>query len=716
MTPFRPLPRSRPACGAALAALLAVVTAVPAAAERAAPTLNFYGVTGLIDMPSGEMQRDAELALSVAGFGAITRTTLTFQIAPWMQGSFRYSGLAGLILGGFGRGDVYYDRSFDLRIRLLREGRWQPSLTVGLQDFIGTGTFSGEYIAATKHLTPRIKVTAGLGWGRFGTVNPLFSTGTRPGPSDPTGGTVNFGQWFRGPAALFGGIEWQPTDRLGFKAEYSSDAYRLETSPRQGLFARRSSLNFGAEYEPTPGIRLGAYWLYGDRFGVAAHVALNPKERAGGAFLYGPAPQPVALRPARAAAPRAWDEAWAAGPAPAAGLRGPLAEALAAEGLVLEALAVGPARAELRIRNPRFDAAAQAVGRAARAMARVLPASVETFDIVPVEGNLPAARVTIRRSDLEALEFAPDAAAALRARVAFSDAAGPLPPGAMRGEGLYPRFAWSLGPYVNTALFDPDNPWRADFGLRLSGRFDIAPGVVVSGSVIKKLIGNLDTATRASDSVLPRVRSEANLYNRADPVVETLTAAWYARPAENLYSRITAGYLERMFGGVSAELLWKPVGSRLALGAEINYARQRAFDGGLGFRDYGIVTGHLSAYYAFDNGYHAQLDVGRYLAGDYGATLSLDREFANGWRVGAFATLTDVPFSRFGEGSFDKGIRLTIPLNAIAGRPTRSATGALIRPVQRDGGARLSVDGRLYEAVRGAHGPALDASWGRVWR
>ena len=46
------------------------------------------------------------------------------------------------------------------------------------------------------------------------------------------------------------------------------------------------------------------------------------------------------------------------------------------------------------------------------------------------------------------------------------------------------------------------------------------------------------------------------------------------------------------------------------------------------------------------------------LAGDYGSTFSLSRTFNNGWEIGAYATLTDVKFSTFGEGSFDKGITL----------------------------------------------------------
>ena len=99
-----------------------------------------------------------------------------------------------------------------------------------------------------------------------------------------------------------------------------------------------------------------------------------------------------------------------------------------------------------------------------------------------------------------------------------------------------------------------------------------------------------------------------------------------------------------------------------------------------------------------------------------GATLSLDREFDNGWKVGAFATLTDVSFDDFGEGSFDKGIRFTVPLSWLLGRPSRASYSSTIRPVTRDGGARLEVDGRLYDTVRDYDRDGLVAEWGRFWR
>lgn len=699
---------------ASLAALVATSTA-SSTEQRKSVSYNVYGVPGLIDMPTAESAEDAELATTLSYFPGGTRATMTFQITPRLSGSFRYGRMDRF---NTTTGAEIYDRSFDLRYRFVDEGRYRPAVAVGFQDFIGTGLYSGEYLVATKTLAPGLKVTGGIGWGRLGSYggfsNPLGAIDarfrSRPGGFTGTGGQVEAGKWFRGDAALFGGISYAPTDRLTLKAEYSSDAYSFETAAGRSLFSHRSPLNFGIDYKLAEGANVQLSYLYGDTVGVAFNFRLNPRHGSvpGGA---GSAPIPVKVRDLQSPAALGWTT----NDSLKSTLRQGLAQILAQDGILVEAVRLEGRQATVFIRNEKYIARAEALGRTARVMTQATPSSVETFRIVPMVEGIPASAVVIRRRDLEALEHDPNGAWRMFARARIEDQVeGPSRADLI--EDQFPRFRWSLGPYLKASYFDPDSPARVDVGLRAKADYTIAPGLVLSGQVDQRLVGNRDGATRFDPSTLPRVRSDAGRYAKADTALTRLTLASYFRPGENLYGRVTAGYLEPMYAGVSGEVLWKPVDSRFAFGVEMNYVRQRDFDQGFGLRGYSTLTGHASAYFDFGNGFHGQVDAGRYLAGDWGATVALDREFANGWKIGAYATFTDVSFGDFGEGSFDKGLRFEVPLDHFLGRPTGKTYKATLQPLSRDGGARVQVDGRLYERVRDYHEPELEKTWGRFWR
>lgn len=697
------------ACG-----LIALVPAPLFAQSLVTTSTNTYGTPGgLIDMPTAEVAPDAELSTTIAHFGGTTRTTLTFQITPRLSGSFRYSALKGLQIPV--RGQIYptyYDRSFDLSYQVLREGQYNPAVKVGLRDMIGTGLYGAEYITATKgFMDGRLRVTGGLGWGRLGSFNSFSSTGTRPTALLGTGGVPTYDRWFRGPVAAFGGISYQATDKLKFMVEYSSDAYPDETVT-SNMFQRKSPWNVGLTYDFNRSTSLSAYYMYGSELGVALKFALNPRSSGPGSVEQ--APLPVAVRRASAA-----DLGWASDPAKQQTAANGLSTLLASQGVEAEAVRLTGSTAQVVVRNETYGNTPQLVGRTARAMTRTLPASVETFVVTQTYKGVPVSSVRLKRSDIEALENSD--ANAILARAEFTDGLEnrALYQGNQAG---YPRLDWSFGPYAKLGVFDPVNPARLDLGLKLDASYNFAPGWVAEGSVSSRLVGNLSNINTlppnfASPNPPPVVRSDFKQYNQGHrPGIDYLTLAKYGRPGSNLYSRVTMGYLEPMYAGVSGELLWKPVDSRLALGVEANYVAKRDYDRLFGVQNYDVLTGHVSAYYDFGNGFHGQLDVGRYLAGDYGATVSLDREFANGWRVGAYATKTNVSAQNFGEGSFDKGIRITIPLDWATGQSSTRKQNIEIQSLTRDGGARLNVNGRLYDRIRETHQPDMAKSWGKFWR
>ncbi|NGM44582.1 YjbH domain-containing protein [Rhodobacter sp. SGA-6-6] len=71
---------------AAVSAAAVLAGSAPALAEMR-PSLSFYGVPGIIDMPSGEAMKDGSIGVTLAYFGSQLRTTLTFQITPRISGS-----------------------------------------------------------------------------------------------------------------------------------------------------------------------------------------------------------------------------------------------------------------------------------------------------------------------------------------------------------------------------------------------------------------------------------------------------------------------------------------------------------------------------------------------------------------------------------------------------------------------------------------------------
>lgn len=692
--------------------LVTLAIGILSAAGVQAENLSFYGSPGLIDMPSAQSLEDGNMAFTTSLFGPTLRNTLTFQITPRLQGSFRY----GVIDDFYGADGSLYDRSFDLHYQISDEGQYLPAFAVGLRDFGGTGIYSSEYLVGTKTVTPQLTLTGGLGWGRLGERNGFASPfaglsddyATRPDTGAgglATTGQLDFGAWFKGDVALFGGVAWQATDKLTLLAEYSSDTYSRETS--LGLVEQKSPINLGLNYKFNSGVNLGAYYLYGTDIGIRLSYVLDTKN---GTAPSGSEESPAALLPRNQVAAKSWNQRGSQ-----TGLTEAVQVYLLDQGLLLEGLEVQGSRATLRLINSRFLSEAQALGRAARVMANALPTDVETFEITFVSSGLPTTTATIQRSDLEDLEFNYDGVNQIRERVQLTDASTVRRGGELTS--LYPKFSYNLRPYVAPSFFDPDAPIRVEAGLALTASYEPAPGLVLSGRIQQPLFDTISKATRISDSVLPHVRTDATIYAaESDLELSYLTAEYFFRPGQNLYGRVTAGYLEQMFGGVSTEILWRPVDSRLALGAEVNYAVQRDFDGGFGFQDYEILTGYVSAYYAFGNGFQGQLDVGRYLAGDWGATVTLDREFENGVKVGAFFTLTDASFEEFGEGSFDKGIVIEIPLTFISGKPSQSRFSQTIRPVQRDGGARLNVRNRLYGVTRNYSGVGFDDQWSKFWR
>jgi len=675
-----------------------------------------YGGVGLLKTRTARMAPDSTLATAISWNDQQQRYSLTFQAAPWLETTFSYTGFQ------IQNRDDTFDRQFDVKVKLWDEEKYIPQVAIGLQDFLGTGVFAGEYIVASKRLGP-LDLSFGVGWGRLGSrddvSNPLTEvsqTFSARNDINPGGGRVNFNFFTGQDIGFFGGASYQtPIEGLQLLAEYDSDD-NVRVQDRND-----NPLNLGFVYNVSPGIQLTGSYLGLEDINLQASFSAVVGETVLDAPVGAPPPL-FFVRENIPASDGGLDGLVApvAPPVftPLAANDPKFAETLKDElkrlGIDLLDVETGSDAMRIRITNNRYRSTAKAVGRVARILSRYAPAEIETFQIVVVVRALEIAELKLGRSLLEASarEVGYSLAPPSLGFAYIVPGSEPID-GSIENFDTYPKYDWSIEPDLQYGLFDPDDPLRAELRAEASGRIDFAPGLSVSGSVAAPIIGNFDNITRGSNSVLPRVRSESNRYSEETDVgVYRLVGEYLFNPAPNVYGKVSGGLLEQMFAGVGGELLYRPPNSRLAFGGELYYVKQRDFDTLFSFQDYDVVTGHASIYY--DSPYahwNVALHAGRYLARDFGATLELSRRFPNGWEVGAFATLTDVPFSEFGEGSFDKGLTLSIPIDWGLPRDTKSKSFVNLRPIQRDGGARLRPGSRLFNLTREGSQSEIAPQW-----
>jgi hypothetical protein len=686
------------------------------------PSLNLYGTTGLIDMPSAQAQPDGQISLSYSQFGPNARRNFTFQILPRVSGTLRYSSIQDWGQSGDPTYDLY-DRSFDIQFQLLNENveGWRPDVALGLRDFLGTGVYSSEYLVASKTVARDFTLTAGIGWGRLSglaaTENPFCTVADSFCDRENDygeGGKPAFDAYFHGEdIGVFGGVEWRATDKWTFKAEYSPDTYSREQRGEASDFDRKSPFNFGVEYRWFEGVTFGAYYMYGSEVGFNIAISGNPNKPLTPQDL-GAGPVPINPRPA--GAPQG--TAWAANPAARDQLATALSEVLDGEGIRLESFASDGRTADLTITNERYSEAPKAIGRTARVLTVGMPPSVETFRITLMEDGLRTSTVAINRSEVEQDVNTWNAGVKSWESVGITGAA-PQPDPAAWQLDVYPEWSWSVVPAPYLYLLTPDDPIRLGVNLDVGASVNVTPGLSVTGMVSQPVINTPDDP-EPSDSPLPHVRSDTAFYYAGwTPRLAQLSVDYLFKINENTYGRASVGQLERMFGGVSGEVLWKPADQSWGLGLDLNYVAQRDRDSPFGFGeyDYQVATGQASLYW--DTGFYgleAEVDAGRYLAGDWGGSFRLTRRFPNGWAVGAYFTLTDVTSEDFGEGSFDKGITLEIPFSWTVPFETRAANDITLTSLSRDGGARLNISNRLYPIVRDYDRGHLEQNWGSFWQ
>jgi hypothetical protein len=679
---------------------------------------NDWGMPGLLQTPNARMFATGTADAAISHVYPYTRLNFFFQPLDWLQFGFRYTEILNQLYGpeSFSGGQSYKDKSADVRVRLHQEDALWPEIAVGIQDVGGTGLFSGEYLAASKR-SGDFDWTLGLGWGYLGErqdlPNPLGwlykGFNTRPAADAGQGGVPGIKSFFRGRTAPFGGVQYQTPDTpLLLKLEFDPNNYQHE--PLGNVLPQRSPINVGAVYALNANTDLSVGFERGNTLetGITFHGDLSQLAQPKVGL---PAEEPLqAAYAQQAVASRELDLA----PVNDSQVLDALAEDAQARELagrvqtqcqchVVALRAQGHALI-VQIDNAPSFYLPPLVERIARVLVLHAPRVYTQFNIVFDAWGMPAGNFQVDRElwlDNHSQLQPPSSV------VADTTAVAPPSPAELAGARtltLLPpaRFDFNVAPGYQQTLGGPNDFILYQLSATFNSTYRFTPDTWLAGTLSYGLLSNYSHFTATATSDLPQVRTDARQYATTSRLNVPLLQITHVGALDGqTYYSVYAGALESMFAGVGGEVLYRPWDSPVAFGEDLNYVAQRDFSQHFSLLPYRVLTGHATMYW--ETGFQdilAKLSAGRYLAGDIGATVDLSRTFSNGVQMGVYATKTNVSAARFGEGSFDKGLYLNVPFEAMLTRSDTQVAHFLWQPVLRDGGAMLNRAYTLYDLTR----------------
>ncbi len=663
---------------------------LPARSRGPEVTASDWGSVGLMQTPTARMQSAGHLTVNFTHTRPYTQGNVFFQPFDWLEAGFRYTDIGNRAYGPpeLSGSQSAKDKSFDAKFRLWSESAYVPQIALGLRDLTGTGLFAGEYVVGSKRSGP-FDWSLGLGWGYVGRRgnlrNPLGSIGNRFDTRTTNvgqGGNLSFGSYFRGPTALFGGVQYQtPWERLILKLEYDGNSYQHE--PLSNNQRQSSPWNLGLVYRAGRAVDFSFGIERGNTvmLGLTLHTQLD-----GLAMPKLHDPPRVAVTTTR---PQQSPD-WAATSRDIASQTDWYVQKIEQRGR------------ELRVTIDEAEAVywRERVDRTAAVLHRDAPEAVDRFTLTYRQRGLDVAEHVIDREAWVAQQTRPLPPSEQRETV-IARAAEPTTSQTPLYENTRPKFESGFGVNFAQTLGGPDAFVLYQIYAEEQAKLRLRDDTWLQGTLRLRLIDNYDKFKYTAPSNLPRVRTFLREYVTTSRItLPNLQLTHVGRLTENQSYSAYAGYLEEMFAGVGGEWLYRPFASRVALGVDANVVQQRGFRQDFAFRDYRTSTGHATLYW--DTGWQgvlATLSAGRYLAGDKGVTVDMSRAFKNGVTVGAFFTKTQVSAAQFGEGSFDKGLYLSIPFDAFLTRSSNTNAHFVYKPLTRDGGAKLARSVTLYDVT-----------------
>jgi hypothetical protein len=699
-----------------------------------------FGGVGLMQTPTARMNPYGEMSINYADSDIYRRTAFSIQLFPWLETTARYTDIRNRLYSSdpnFSGDQTLKDKGFDAKLLLNYEGKYMPQFAVGLQDVGGTGIFAGEYIVANKRFSAGsaggFDISLGMGWGYLGRrdniSNPFCEIADRMcqrgTQTTGRGGKFEVDKWFRGPAAVFGGVQYyvpmpEAWGGLSLMAEYDPNDYQQD---RAGVpIEVDSPWNFGANYALNENISFKVGYQRGNtvtfgftlnyNFNSAHQLKLEPAKRQAQANHVAPATLNE-VDYDRLANDLLVEAGWRVARRSLDDERPGRDNVAVIADDIDQSSGIAPGvkrRAIIEATQTRFRNTTEAVDRAARILADALPEHITEYQIKEFNGNLGIKQHNIN-AEAYKTAYRGERFHTNEQNAIHTTSVNPNTAITANNNAFKNDFTWSIQPDLDQSFGGAEDFYIYQLSLKASAKYTLTNAWDVSGKLGINIADSYDKFNfliDGQDTPLPRVRTRIREYAVNQNVwLDNLQVNYTKQLANNLFASAYGGYLERMFGGVGGEVLYRPLNSDFAYGLDLNYVKQRDPYQDLGFDDYSVLTGHASLYYnadklmggAFGNS-TVIARVGRFLAKDEGIQLEYQHEFGSGVIAGAFAAFTNVSDEDYGEGSFTKGFYLSIPFDLFFVRNTKTRGTLGWMPILRDGGQMLHRSRPLYSQVK----------------